>query len=285
MEGPGIGAIREIIAVGSLSAKPGCTGNQPYRYDYKVTANQSLIDDIEKIKPVGYEMKKNIDGSQDYKFALAVLPPENRSAVFAFTTIRAFPLTAKSPNANSQKYFGVVSKKLSYTSGLLKSLEVIHDRDNGTAQMTVSLRNFPPSGQIMSFGMSSSYSGLYPTSGMVCSETEGAQLRNFPKIKLSYPYPYEDKIKAISMTGKQISILWEQPDLKGLNSWMDSFSTLPTCFGVSTWIKKREYSSGSNCTGFIQNGFLNANCSPYSGWNSWEEVNKSWRVLFPAPKI
>ena len=186
--------------------------------------------------------------------------------------------------SESQTNFGEVSRQLNYSAGLLKSLKVSHNRDAGTAQMKLVFRNLPSNGQIISFGISSSYSGLNPVSGMVCSETEGAQLRKFPNLKLSYPNSSDYKVKSISATGKLLTVVWENEDLKALTSWNDSYSALPTCFGVSTWIKKREYSSGTNCRGFLNQGFLNANCEPYAGWNTWEEVSKSWRILFPIPE-
>lgn len=293
MEAPGVGGQREILAVGSLSPKPGCSDSQPFRYDYNLKVDQSLVDDIERIKPVGYFRNKNDQGVQELQFYLASLPfPENR-AVAAVGLVKIQMTSSGKEDSNYGLNslgnlgfdYGTVANEVNYSSGLIKTLSVTHNRNEGTAEMRLNFRYLPSKGQIISFGISSSYSGLRPTSGMVCSETEGAQLRNFPNLKLSYPNSGDYKVKLISLSGKTLKISWIHPDLKASNSWSDGYSQLPTCFGVSTWSKKREYSSGTNCSGFINNGFLDANCQPYAGWNSWEEVDKSWRVLLKPPTI
>lgn len=281
VEGPGIPAPRKIISTGAISGKSGCPDDAPFRYDFKLRVDKKFLDELIELKAIGFDPIKNADASITYTFGVAENPfPEYGVgvAIATFLKIKTYPIT-KNP------VFGVVEKTKKYKSGMVSSLKVVHNRDLGIAEMTINFRTVPKSKQIMSFGISDTDYNSDPNSGTACSGTDGAQLRSFPNLKVTYKDTYEVRLKNVSKTNKSLKVIWENTNLKAINSWEDDFDTMPICFGISTWLKKSSYSEGDNCNGVVINGFVNVNCQPYAGWNSWEEVNKSWKVLFETPSI
>jgi hypothetical protein len=281
VEGPGNPAPRKTISTGAISGKSGCPDDAPFRYDFRLKIDKKFLDELVEFKAIGFDLKKNADASITYTFVVAENPfPEYGVgiAIATFLKIKIYPIE-KNP------VFGVVEKSKKYKAGIISSLDVAHNRDLGIAEMTVNFRTVPKLNQIISFDMSDDSSATNSSGGTACSGSDGAQLRSFPNLKVTYKDFYNYKLKNISKTKKSLTVTWAHPNLKAINSWEDDFYDMPICFGVSTWVKKSSYSEGTNCNGVIINGFINADCQPYAGWNKWEEVNKSWKVSLDLPTI
>ena len=171
----------------------------------------------------------------------------------------------------------ISSKK--FSNGDISNLAISLNPNIGTAEFKIQFRN-EPKNKSFSIGFGKDFVLEKNGDQVVCSGGMGAKFENFPPRNIS-----EDstlKPGKISYQNKLLVVDFNDEKLKGESHRENNFKNFPNCFGISYWVNKSSYSKGTNCGGFVNQGFVNLNCTPYEGWSRYKAIGSSIKILLPG---
>jgi len=268
---------QRVVSYGSLSNSPGCPSNLPIRYDFKFNFDKKFIEQI--IADKGCIDSCGLNGG----FLGFLESPGGRpTGWLPYVLLFSYSATYAELNPLPQNYSypNQINSK-SFSSGDVSAISVEHDSNSGDLQIDIKFRRTPTK-KVFSVSYGSGFTPGKDGEDVVCSGGTGVKLSNFPKLKIAEESDLNPT--NIKVSKNLLSVYFKSDDLKAETFREEGFKEFPNCFGVSYWVTKSSYDKGNQCSGSIQSGVVNLNCTPYAGWSSWKVVGSSQKITFPGIK-
>ena len=268
---------KKIVSYGSLSSSPGCPSNLPIRYDFKFNFDKKFLEQIIIDKGcIGCDLNRGL---------LGFLESPGRGPTPWLPNVLLISYSATyaelHPLPQNYSYPNQVSSK-SFSSGDVSSISVEHNSSSGDLQIDIKFRRTPTK-KVFSVSYGSGFIPEKNGEDVVCSGGTGVKFSNFPKLKIAEESDLSPT--SVKVSKNLLSVKFKSDDLKAETFREESFKYFPNCFGISYWVTKSSYDKGNQCSGSIQSGIVNLNCTPYEGWSSWKVVGNSQKISFPPIKI
>lgn len=269
---------KKIVSYGSLSNNSGCPSNLPFRYDFKLNFDKKFIEQL--------VADKTCIGSCDLNsgfFGLLESPGRGPTPWLPNVLMISYRATYAELNPLPQNYSypNQVSSK-SFSSGDVSAISVEHNSSSGDLRIDIKFRRAPIK-KVFSVSYGSGFIPEKNGEDVVCSGGTGVKFSNFPKLKIAEESDLTPT--SVKVSKNLLSVNFKSDNLRAETYREEGFKEFPNCFGISHWITKSSYNKGENCSGSIQGGFVNLNCTPYEGWSSWKVVGNSQKISFPPIKI
>jgi len=268
---------KKIVSYGSLSNSPGCPSNLPIRYDFKFNFDKKFLEQIIIDKGcIGCDLNRGL---------LGFLESPGRGPTPWLPNVLLISYSATyaelNPLPQNYSYPNQINTK-SFSRGDVSAISVEHDSNSGDLQIDIKFRRAPTK-KIFSVSYGSGGNPGRDGEDVVCSGGTGVKFSNFPKLKIAEES--ELTPTSVKVSKNLLSVKFNSNDLMAETFREDGFEGFPNCFGISYWVTKSSYDKGNQCSGSIQSGIVNLNCTPYEGWSSWKVVGNSQKITFPALKL
>ena len=269
---------RRIVSYGSPSSSASCPSNLPVRYDFKFNLDKQFIEQL-------ITDKACIDTCGLNSGFLGFLESPGRGLTPWLPNVVLLSYSATyaelNPLPQDYSYPNQINSK-SFSSGDVSAINVEHNSNSGELRIDIKFRRTPIK-KVFSVSYGSGFIPEKNGEDVVCSGGTGVKFSNFPKLKIAEDSDLTPT--SVKVSNNLLSVNFKSDDLKAETFREESFKGFPTCFGISYWVTKSSYDKGNQCSGSIQNGFVNLNCTPYAGWSSWKVVGSSQKITFPGIKI
>lgn len=269
---------KRVVSYGVPSSSSGCPSNLPIRYDYKFNFDKKFIEQL-------ITDKACIGSCSLNSGFLGFLESPGRGPTPWLPYVLMVSYTATyaelNPLPQNYTYPNQISSK-SFSSGDVSSINVVHNSNSGELQIDIKFRRVPTK-KVFSVSYGSGFSPVRNGEDVVCSGGTGVKFSNFPKLKIAEESDL--KPESFEVSKNKLSVYFVSTDLKAETYREENFKDFPNCFGISYWVTKSSYDKGNQCSGSIQGGIVNLNCTPYEGWSSWKVVGNSQKITFSKLKL
>jgi hypothetical protein len=269
---------RRIVSYGTPSSSVNCPSNLPVRYDFKFIFDKKFIEQL-------IADKACIGSCSLNSGYLGFLESPGRGLTPWLPNVLMISYTATyaelNPLPQNYSYPNQIKSKR-FSSGDVSAISVEHNSNSGDLQIDIMFRRTPIK-KVFSVSYGSGFTPGRDGEDVVCSGGTGVKFSNFPKLKIAEES--ELAPTSVKVSKNLLSLKFNSLDLKAETFREDGFEGFPNCFGISYWVTKSSYDKGNQCSGSIQSGIVNLNCTPYEGWTSWKVVGNSQKITFPRIKL
>jgi hypothetical protein len=269
---------RRVVAYGSPSSSTSCPSNLPVRYDFKFNLDKKFIEQL-------ITDKACIGSCSLNSGYLGFLESPGRGPTPWLANVLMISYSATyaelNPLPQNYSYPNQINSK-SFSTGDVSAISVEHNSSSGDLRVDIKFRRAPIK-KVFSVSYGSGFIPEKNGEDVVCSGGTGVKFTNFPKLKIAEDSDLTPT--SVKVSKNLLSVNFKSDELKAETFREDGFKDFPNCFGISYWVTKSSYDKGNQCSGSIQSGIVNLNCTPYEGWSSWKVVGNSQKISFPPIKI